>query len=46
MVIIDETAVTQHQMWLLPSPSPSPWTDRERDLEMDTETESNNFTGS
>jgi len=33
MVIINETAVTQHHMWLLPSPArqarlPSPWTGR------------------
>jgi hypothetical protein len=27
MVIVNETAVPQHQMWPLPSPSPSPWTE-------------------
>jgi hypothetical protein len=31
MVIVNETAVPQHQMWPLPSPDPSPWMDRERD---------------
>ena len=27
LVIVNGTAVTEHQMWLLPSPYPSPWTE-------------------